>query len=94
MGARYTWPNRQLSLARSVLDKVFVSANWESNYPLSSLKADTRIGSDHMPLFFSSEEELFSCNRHFLFELGWLEEYFTDHLKAKWDTWSSARREH
>ncbi|XP_020193058.1 uncharacterized protein [Aegilops tauschii subsp. strangulata] len=53
VGARFTWTNKQADPIQSVLDSVFVSAQWEVVFPLCSLKAVTRIGSDHTPLLFS-----------------------------------------
>lgn len=50
VGARFTWTNRQADPTRSVLDQVLVSPEWELCCPLASLKAITRIGSDHVPL--------------------------------------------
>jgi endonuclease/exonuclease/phosphatase family metal-dependent hydrolase len=48
-GSRFTWTNKQLSPIRSVLDRVFVSTSWETLFPLCSLTAVTRVGSDHNP---------------------------------------------
>jgi endonuclease/exonuclease/phosphatase family metal-dependent hydrolase len=56
-GARFTWTNRQLNPIRCVLDRVFVSPSWEACFPLCSLVAITRIGSDHTPLLLNSGEE-------------------------------------
>ncbi|KAE8817231.1 retrotransposon unclassified [Hordeum vulgare] len=38
--ARFTWSNKQADPIRSVLDRVFVLAQWEVMFPLCSLKAD------------------------------------------------------
>ena len=54
VGARYTWSNNRVDPIRSVLDRVLVSIEWEVEYPLCSLRAITRIGSAHSPLFFLS----------------------------------------
>ena len=37
VGARYTWTNRQVSPTLSVLDRIFVSPDWELRFPLASL---------------------------------------------------------
>jgi endonuclease/exonuclease/phosphatase family metal-dependent hydrolase len=58
VGARFTWTNRQLCPIRSVLDRVFVSPSWELVFPLCSVTAITRIGSDHCPLILDSGEEV------------------------------------
>jgi endonuclease/exonuclease/phosphatase family metal-dependent hydrolase len=49
-GARFTWTNKQETLIQSNLDRVIVSTNWETKFPLSSLTTLTRIRSDHCPL--------------------------------------------
>jgi hypothetical protein len=49
-GARFTWTNKQVNPVRSVLDRVFISPEWEAHFPMVSLSAETRIGSDHTPL--------------------------------------------
>ncbi|KAE8781820.1 hypothetical protein D1007_44881 [Hordeum vulgare] len=39
VGARFTWSNKQVDPIQSVLDRVFVSAQWEVMFPLCGLKA-------------------------------------------------------
>ncbi|KAE8783281.1 hypothetical protein D1007_43269 [Hordeum vulgare] len=39
VGARFTWSNKQADPIRSVLDRVFVSPQWEVMFPLCCLKA-------------------------------------------------------
>ncbi|XP_073362962.1 uncharacterized protein [Aegilops tauschii subsp. strangulata] len=56
-GARYTWTNKQRVPVRCVLDRVFCSSDWEALFPLCTLVAETRIGSDHVPLILSSGED-------------------------------------
>ena len=57
IGARFTWTNRQASPTQSVLDRVLVSPEWDLRCSLASLRAITRIGSDHVPLLLSSTDE-------------------------------------
>uniref|UniRef100_A0A453H653 Endonuclease/exonuclease/phosphatase domain-containing protein n=1 Tax=Aegilops tauschii subsp. strangulata TaxID=200361 RepID=A0A453H653_AEGTS len=38
VGARFTWSNHQSSPVRSVLDRVFVSDQWDSLFPRALLK--------------------------------------------------------
>lgn len=57
VGARFTWTNHQRAPIRSVLDRVFVSPSWEQRFPLCSLTAVTRIGSDHNPLILDDGEK-------------------------------------
>jgi hypothetical protein len=56
-----------------VLDRVFVSPNWEACFPLCSLVAITRIGSDHTPLLLNSGEELVLQMTRFFFQTWWLQ---------------------
>uniref|UniRef100_A0A453CMW0 Endonuclease/exonuclease/phosphatase domain-containing protein n=1 Tax=Aegilops tauschii subsp. strangulata TaxID=200361 RepID=A0A453CMW0_AEGTS len=72
-GARYTWTNKQLAPVRSVLDRVFMSPDWEVVFPLCSLLAETRIGSDHVPLILSSGEDRIRRSPRFFFETAWFE---------------------
>ncbi|KAE8775387.1 hypothetical protein D1007_52070 [Hordeum vulgare] len=57
VGDRFTWTNRQAYPTCSILGRVLISPEWELRCPLASLKATTRIVSDHVPLLFSSEDE-------------------------------------
>jgi endonuclease/exonuclease/phosphatase (EEP) superfamily protein YafD len=66
-GARYTWTNKQLNPVRSVLDRVFMSPAWEAFFPLCSLTAITRIGSDHTPLLLNSGEGEVCRQTRFMF---------------------------
>jgi hypothetical protein len=73
VGSRYTWTNRQLDPIRYVLDRVFVSPGWETMFPLSSLTAITRIGSNHNPLVLCSGEGSIRLPPRFFFQTWWLE---------------------
>jgi endonuclease/exonuclease/phosphatase family metal-dependent hydrolase len=72
-GARYTWTNRQLNPIRSALDRVFISPEFESIFPLCSLAAETSLGSDHTPLVFDTGEGSPVRSSRFFFESSWLE---------------------
>lgn len=88
VGARFTWTNRQLNPIRSVLDRVFISAAWELLFPLSNVRVETRLGSDHSPLIFSTGEDLIQKKARFFVEIQWFEEEgFPDTLKNKWCSW-------
>ena len=85
-GDRYTWTNKQLNPVRSVLDRVFVSADWEMIFPMCTLVAKTRIGSDHVPLILASGEDRIKRSKRFYFESGWFEvEGFIPLLLARWE---------
>ena len=86
-GARYTWTNKQLCPVRSVLDRVFFTPEWEVLFPLCYLVAETRIGSDHVSLIFSSGEEYIRRSPRFYFETAWFEsEGFAQMVSDRWDT--------
>jgi hypothetical protein len=71
-GARFTWSNKQVNPIRSVLDRVFISPEWETHFPMATLSAETRIGSDHTPLILDSGEGLLRRSNRFFFETSWL----------------------
>jgi hypothetical protein len=69
-----------------VLDRVFISPAWETRFPLVSLAAETRIGSDHTPLILNSGELLLRRSPCFFFETSWLAvPGFKDMVKDLWD---------
>jgi endonuclease/exonuclease/phosphatase family metal-dependent hydrolase len=67
-GAAFTWSNKQRKLVQCMLDRVLVSLEWEAQFPLVSLKAETRFGSDHASLLLSTREELRWKETRFFFE--------------------------
>uniref|UniRef100_A0A453CV71 Endonuclease/exonuclease/phosphatase domain-containing protein n=1 Tax=Aegilops tauschii subsp. strangulata TaxID=200361 RepID=A0A453CV71_AEGTS len=70
---------------RSVLVRVLVSPEWELRCPLASLRAITRIGSDHVPLLLSTADERPPTPPRFRFELFWLNQAgFREAVAAKW----------
>ena len=86
-GSRFTWTNRQLNPVRSVLDRVLMSSDWETLFPLCSVTAGTIVGSDHAALILSSGEELKKRSPRFFFEKAWLERpEFEDLVREKWST--------
>jgi hypothetical protein len=54
-----------------VLDRVFVSNSWETIFPLCSLVAITRIGSDHCPLILDNGEKGIRRSPRFFFQTWW-----------------------
>ena len=73
-GANYTWTNKQVNPVRSVLDRVLVSAAWDLQFPLATLKAETRIGSDHTPLTLDTgDDQPPPRSNRFFFQTGWLQ---------------------
>jgi hypothetical protein len=58
--ARFTLANKQLNPMRSVLDRLFVSPEWESQFPIASPRVETRIGSDYTPCCLTLEKVFWS----------------------------------
>ena len=86
VGARYTWTSKQLDPIRSVLDRVFVSVEWEVAFPLCSLRVVTRIGSDHVPLLLSPGGGPPPKLNRFHFENFWLGQAgFVEEVHLKWE---------
>ncbi|XP_073355249.1 uncharacterized protein [Aegilops tauschii subsp. strangulata] len=53
---------------------------------MCTLVAETRIGSDHVPLILASGEDRIKRNLHFYFETGWFEvDGFIPLLIARWE---------
>ncbi|KAJ1255621.1 hypothetical protein BS78_K181400 [Paspalum vaginatum] len=63
IGSTYTWSNNQLNPVRVVMDK-----EWEKAFPLVSLQALVRVGSDHNPLLVKTAEVEHIRNKIFRFE--------------------------
>ena len=72
-GARFTWSNRHLNHVRCVLDRVFFSLSLDSLFPLTSLVAESSLGSDHTPLILDLGVGSQVRSNRFFFETGWFE---------------------
>jgi hypothetical protein len=70
------------------LDRILVSVEWEQKFPLASVNALTRSGSNHIPLLLDSGEQAHLGNKAFFsFELGWLKiDGFMDMVSREWDS--------
>jgi hypothetical protein len=86
-GRQYTWASRRENPTYEKLDRVLASVDWEQKYPLVSVRALTRSGSDHTPLLIDSGEQAHLGNKAlFSFELSWLrEDGFHDLIKREWN---------
>jgi hypothetical protein len=74
-----------------VLDRVFISPQWETAFPLLSLAAEPSIGSDHTPLVFATGTELAPRASRVFFENVWLSLLgFKDMIQAKWRSFVTA----
>lgn len=51
---KYTWTNNQENLVLAKLDRIFVTTDWDANFPLSRVKALARTPSDHNPLLIDT----------------------------------------
>lgn len=49
---QFTWANNQADLIMSTIDMVFYSTNVDRLFPLSSIQALRRLGSDHTPILW------------------------------------------
>jgi hypothetical protein len=68
-----------------VLDRVFVSREWEQKFPKVEVSTLTRVGSDHCPLLMDHETTIHQPKRGFRFEAAWLSQQdFKKHLTKKW----------
>jgi exonuclease III len=67
-GPGYTWSNKQLDLVMVTLDRVLVSTEWEGRFPLCFAWSNTRVGSDHWPIFLDSGEGSLEKQICFYFE--------------------------
>ena len=89
---QYTWANRREVPTYEKLDRILASVEWEKKFPLVTVCALTRMGSDHTrPLLIDSGESahLGNCSL-FSFELSWFrQEGFFEMVKAEWMSISS-----
>jgi hypothetical protein len=85
-GRQYTWASRRENPTCEKLDRVLVSVEWEQKFPLVSVRALTRTGSDHTPLFIDSGNHAHLGNKpRFSFEIAWLQQVgFHDMVAAEW----------
>lgn len=45
-GGQFTWANKRVNPVMFMLDRVFVSTEWENQFPM--VTAQSRVGSDHI----------------------------------------------
>lgn len=55
-GGKYTWSNKQLNPVMCVLDRVFVSSDWDEKFPVTTYVSLVRVGSDHCPIIVDTED--------------------------------------
>ena len=86
-GRKFTWANSLAVPTYERLDRVLVSTEWETKFPLAIVDALSREISDHTPLLLSTGED---CHRArqtlFKFELSWLlRDEFFDLVSDVWN---------
>src|SRR6266540_4912302 len=85
-GRQFKWASRHAVPTYEKLDRILASVSWEQKFPLVTVRALTRTGSDHTPLLIDSGQQAHLGNRpQFSFELSWLQqEGFYEMLAAEW----------
>jgi hypothetical protein len=84
-GGKFTWTNKQQDPIMFVLDRIFVSPEWEQHYRLATCESLTRVGSNHCPIILLTKDERVRLKYQFRFEASWLlREGFRDQLLSKW----------
>jgi endonuclease/exonuclease/phosphatase family metal-dependent hydrolase len=64
----FTWTNNQENLIMAKIDRIFVTTEWESVFPLVRVKALERPPSDHNPLLINSGDNTHFGKKRFRFE--------------------------
>jgi hypothetical protein len=83
---KFTWANNQNNLILAKLDRIFISTEWESAFPLVRVKGLAKNTSDHSPLLLDLGENCEKGVKKFRFEKWWLErEDFKDIVRKAWE---------
>ena len=86
-GRQFTWANSLPEPTYEKLDRVLMDTDWESKYPLVSVRALERIEalSDHAPILLTTGSPKPHDKHQFKFELGWLtREGLAEMVKEIW----------
>jgi hypothetical protein len=85
-GTRFTWTNKQANPIGSILDRVFISKEWEQKFPKVKVSILTRVGSNYCPLLLDDDAKLDQPKRGgVIFETTWLSQpNFKKHIIEKW----------
>jgi hypothetical protein len=85
-GRQFTWANARDIPTFEKLDRVLMSTEWETKFPLSSVTTHSRDISDHTPLILNTGEASTTHKQPlFKFELGWfLRDGFQEMVKNVW----------
>lgn len=71
IGGKFTWSNNQSEPTLERLDRVLISTEWETLFPLTNLKKNPSIMSDHNPLILRSDLGEIRKTKQFYFETAW-----------------------
>jgi hypothetical protein len=83
----YTWTNNQEEPIMAVLDRVFVTTNFENQYPGVNIRGTPRVGSYHVPIIVELGINPSQKPYIFRFEKWWLErEEFQNLVAEVWNT--------
>jgi hypothetical protein len=86
IGGLYTWSNNQKDPTLERLDRVLISPDWENCFPLTNLKKDPRVLSDHNPLILRSDLGGGKKAKQFCFETSWLKyPEYTEKISEIWN---------
>lgn len=85
-GRQFTWASRRQTPTYEKLDHILSSIGWEQKFPLVSVHALPRSGSDHTPLIIDSGDQAHLGNKAiFSFELSWLsQDGFYEMVATEW----------
>jgi hypothetical protein len=79
IGGKFTWTNNHADPTLEKLDRVLINEKWEDIFPLTNLRKNQRLMSDHNPLLLCTEQNTVKkSNKQFCFETAWIkhEEFF------------------
>jgi hypothetical protein len=72
-GGLYTWTNKQKTPTLEKLDRILMSPDWETLFPLAFVKRLVRDQSDHNPLVLDTGDGVvLPKKREFKFDINWL----------------------
>ena len=85
-GGNFTWSNNQENPTLERLDRILISEDWESMFPLTTLRKVAREMSDHNPLLLCTDQERVNKSKHSCFENAWLKHQdFVPKIKEIWE---------
>jgi hypothetical protein len=84
-GGKFAWSNNQADPTLEKLDRVLMNDKWEAIFPLTNLRENPSMMSDHNPLLLCTEQNTVKRSRKFCFETSWLKhEDFLPKIKEIW----------